>query len=45
MNTHKFHTPSCRSVKQMSNSNKGVYKGKRQDLIDQGYEPCKICNP
>ena len=31
MNTHKFHTPSCRSVKQMSNSNKSVYKGTRQD--------------
>ena len=45
MNTHKFHTPSCRSVKQMSNSNKSVYKGTRQDLINQGYDPCKICNP
>ena len=45
MNTHKFHTPSCRNVKQMSNSNKSVYKGTRQDLINQGYDPCKICNP
>ena len=45
MNTHKFHTLSCRSVKQMSNSNKSVYKGTRQDLINQGYDPCKICNP
>lgn len=45
LNTHKFHLPSCSSVKQMSNENKGTYTGDRQDLIEQGYEPCKNCNP
>ena len=45
MNTHKFHLPGCRGVKQMSESNKGKYKGSREEVIEQGYEPCKICNP
>lgn len=45
MNTHKFHYPSCRSVKQMSEANKGYYKGTRDDVISQGYAPCGICNP
>lgn len=45
LNTHKFHYPSCYSVKQMNSENKGTYKGARQDLIDQGYEPCGNCNP
>jgi DNA-entry nuclease len=45
LNTHKFHLASCRSVKTMSNANKGTYTGNRADLIEQGYEPCKICNP
>lgn len=45
MNTHKFHLPECYSIKQMSNSNKGKYTGSREDLIEQGYEPCKNCNP
>lgn len=45
MNTHKFHLPSCSSVKRMSESNKGIYTGTREDVINQGYDPCKICNP
>lgn len=45
MNTHKFHLPGCRGVKQMSEANKGKYKGSREEVIEQGYEPCKICNP
>lgn len=44
-NTGKFHEPSCRSVKRMNDSNKKEYIGSRDDLIAQGYEPCKICNP
>lgn len=45
MNTHKFHDPDCGSVKIMSESNKGTYTGSREDLIEQGYEPCGNCNP
>ena len=45
LNSHKFHLPECSGVKRMSESNKGKYTGNRQDLIDQGYEPCGMCNP
>ena len=44
-NTKKFHYPSCSSVKQMKASNKKEYTGSRDDLITQGYDPCKKCNP
>ncbi len=44
-NTHKFHYPTCRSVKQMKETNKQDYTGNRDDIISMGYEPCKNCNP
>ena len=44
-NSKKFHKPSCSSVSQMSEANKQVYTGSRDDLIAQGYEACKKCNP
>ncbi|SCJ98499.1 Uncharacterised protein [uncultured Eubacterium sp.] len=44
-NTHKFHNPSCSSVKDTKESNKKNLKCSRQELIDQGYEPCQRCNP
>lgn len=44
-NTHKFHYPSCSSVKQMNEANKKEYTGSRDNLIAQGYDPCGICNP
>lgn len=44
-NTKKFHYPSCSSVDQMKESNKRVYTGNREDIISQGYVPCKRCNP
>lgn len=44
INTGKFHYPDCRSVKQMNESNKMEYMGNRDDLIAQGYDPCKNCN-
>lgn len=42
-NTKKFHYPSCHSVDQMKNP--VGFNGSRDDLIAQGYEPCKNCNP
>lgn len=45
MNSYKFHYPSCYSVDQMSESNKGYYEGSREDLIAEGYDPCGNCNP
>lgn len=44
-NTKKFHYPSCSSVSDMKESNKLYYEGTRDELINQGYEPCKRCNP
>lgn len=44
-NTGKFHKPSCRSVKQMKKSNKSERTTTRDELIAEGYEPCKNCNP
>ena len=44
-NTHKFHYPSCKSVKQMKDKNRKDYTGERQTIIDMGYVPCKNCNP
>ncbi len=44
-NTKKIHLPSCYSVDQMKESNKKYYTGDINDLISQGYSPCKNCNP
>lgn len=44
-NTGKFHCPDCPSVVQMAEHNKKEYTGERDDLISQGYEPCKRCDP
>ena len=44
-NTKKFHYPSCSSVQNMKEKNKVYYEGLRDDLISQGYDPCKKCNP
>lgn len=43
-NTGKFHVSSCSSVKDMSEKNK-VFFSSRDDAINQGYIPCKLCNP
>ena len=44
-NTHKFHYPTCASVKQMAEKNKQFHSGTRDEVIDMGYVPCKKCNP
>lgn len=44
-NTGKFHKPSCHSVSDMKASNRQSYKGSRNDLVKQGYEPCGNCRP
>ena len=44
-NTHKFHYPSCSSADDIKASNRQEYTGSRDDLIAQGYVPCKRCNP
>ena len=43
--TKKFHLEDCPTIKQMKKANKEKFTGKRSELIAQGYEPCKKCNP
>ena len=43
--SHKFHRPECDGVQSMSPSNKEEFTGLRQTLIDEGYSPCRSCNP
>ena len=40
----KFHIPSCDAVYDMLTSNK-VYFDTRQQATNNGYVPCKQCNP
>lgn len=44
-NTKKFHLPSCSSADDIKEANRQEYHGAREDLISQGYDPCKRCNP
>ena len=43
-NSHKFHYPSCRWGKRISDKNKVTFNS-RSEAISQGYEPCKVCQP
>lgn len=45
VNTKKFHYPDCSSVEDMKETNKQPYTGDREDVIGQGYVPCKRCDP
>lgn len=44
-NTMKFHYPTCPSVEETEPDNRQNYEGSRQDLINQGFEPCGRCKP
>jgi DNA-entry nuclease len=44
-NTKKFHYPDCRSVKAMKDKNKLEVEATREEVIEQGYDPCGNCNP
>lgn len=44
-NSHKFHLPDCSGAASISDANRQEYTGSREDLIAQGYAPCKQCNP
>ena len=41
----KFHYPSCSAVGEISEKNRWSYHGTREDVIEMGYQPCKICSP
>lgn len=44
-NTKKFHRPGCSSAAKISDKNKAVSSESREQLISEGYQPCKICHP
>ena len=44
-NTHKFHVPSCASAKKISPANREDCNASRDEIIANGYVPCKKCNP
>lgn len=41
----KFHKPNCSSVSRMSAYNKKRVNDTRDNIIADGYDPCRICNP
>ena len=44
-NTGVFHLPSCDSVTEMKEKNKGFFEGTRDEAIAKGYHPCGRCKP
>ncbi len=42
--THKFHTDNCRYVN-LDSDNQSMILTHRESIIEDGYEPCKVCNP
>lgn len=44
-NTHKFHVPSCPSAADIKPKNRKEFTGTREDVVAQGYDPCKRCHP
>lgn len=44
-NTKKFHYESCDSAQAIAEKNKEISNASREELIEQGYAPCRNCNP
>lgn len=44
-NTHKFHNPDCSSAKDTRGKNRKKTEETREQLLQQGYEPCGRCHP
>lgn len=43
-NSYKFHRVTCRTIKKMNPGNK-IEFNTRQEAIDYGMTPCKVCKP
>lgn len=43
--SQKFHDPGCSGVATMSEENKEIFVGQRDELIARGYSPCGQCRP
>ena len=44
-NTKKFHYPWCSSADDIKAKNRKDFTGTKEEVISQGYVPCKRCNP
>lgn len=44
-NSKKFHIDTCRSASEIKEKNREDFYGTREEVIAQGYAPCKLCNP
>lgn len=44
-NTKKFHDPECSSLDDIKAKNKSEFTGTREELMEQGYDPCGKCRP
>ena len=45
MSSKKFHTADCKNADKISDKNKEIVNESRDELIGDGYEPSKCCNP
>ena len=45
LKTKKFHFASCPSAEEILPENREERTGNAQDIIAEGYDPCKRCNP
>ena len=44
-NSKKIHRPNCSAVADMNEENKTETNRSYEELISEGYTPCKLCNP
>lgn len=45
ISTMKFHSPDCSSVASIKETNRADHDGTKEQLVEYGYQPCKLCNP
>ena len=45
INSKIFHTQDCSNGKRISDKNKSIYTGSKDELVSQGYESAECCNP
>lgn len=43
--THKFHVETCQYAINMDMKNREEFEGEIDWLLDNGFEPCKVCKP
>lgn len=45
ISSKKFHKADCKNADKISDKNKEIVNESRDELISNGYEPSKCCNP